>query len=92
MSQPGNSGILARLWLNSQSLLDPRPDIRDLRRRVATVVGAVLLALAAIEVALGAPGPPPPLRWFDASAATLTPETLTPVAGCGGCAPPNSPA
>lgn len=51
MSQPGNSGILARLWLNSQSLLDPRPDIRDLRRRVATVVGAVLLALAAIVFA-----------------------------------------
>ena len=59
---------------------------------IAVGVLGSLLALAAIEVALGAPNPPPPLRWFDASAATLTPQALTPVAGCGGCAPPRPPA
>ena len=59
---------------------------------IAVGVLGSLLALAAIEVALGAPNPPPPLRWFDASTATLTPETLMPVSGCGGCAPPNAPA
>lgn len=53
----------------------------------AGVLGS-LLALAALELALGRSSPTPPLRWFDATSAALTPVTLARAANCGGCAPP----
>jgi molybdopterin/thiamine biosynthesis adenylyltransferase len=51
----------------------------------AGVLGS-LLALAALELALGRSRTAPPLRWFDARSAALTPLPLVRAADCGGCA------